>query len=392
MGDANITRSQFTEFKTDGSTVMLKYMQQGTYIADSDFNEVGQISSQRAARHLWNLIKRQNSRFSTGWTITGGSNQVTVSAGDAALLVNLTRAGALLATIADSDKAYIFHLASNTNVTCPTQTTTRTDCLYLDVTIPIIDSSTGEDQTLVNPAIGKETAVDQRLKFAFAVYANSSVPPTPVPSGHYYVAIATIARTASATIPDNTITNLLDQYNTVDDTELVVSYLKSDGTRTLTGDLAVTSGKLIDGIDLSAIPDILYAQSLIAGFSSADTITDWGSVGESAWVQTGSTSYVKKLRLSYFKRPNAKKLYVGFDAYGSSANLGFMRVTVAGCTPIENAGGFPTVTGWQVQTPFAVDISALSTGADANILIELKTTNGGVTVGIRKVVVWTQED
>jgi len=391
MGDANITRDQFSEFKANGSTVLHKYMQQGTYIADSDFNEVGQISSQRAARHLWNLIKRQNVRFSTGWNITGGSNQVTVSAGDAALLVNIKRAGTSLLTVADSDKAYIFHLTSNTNVTCPTQTTSaRTDCLYLDITLPIIDSV--DDATLVNPAIGKETSVDQRLTFAFATREGYAVPPT-APSGHYYVAIATIARTASATIANNTIMNLLDQYNTIEDVELAVSYLKADGTRSLTSDMAVTAAKTIDGLDLSETAEIIYTQALAAPYNSDAEIADWSNDKTSAWsLNAGSNSYKKKLRISYYKRVNAKRLYVKFEHGWGNYNNSTVRVTVNGATPVTQITPF-SGDGWSgVFFTMVVDISGIVTNADANILIEMISNNGTGTLAIRRLLVWTEID
>ncbi|MCK9568825.1 hypothetical protein M0R72_07790 [Candidatus Pacearchaeota archaeon] len=389
MGDANITRDQFTEFKTDGSTVLLKYMQQGTYIADSDFNEVGQVSSQRAARHLWNLIKRQNVRFSTGWAITGGTNSVTVSAGDAALLVNMKRAGTLLPTVTDSDKAYIFHLAANTNVTAwTTPAGARTDCLYLDITLPIYDSV--DDTTLVNPAIGKETSVDQRLLFAFAKREGYSVPPT-APTDHYYVAIATIARTASATIADNTITNLLDTYNITADIALQYSYLKSDGTRPLTGDLTVTATKTIDGIDLSELTDIIYSQVLEAPYNSDSEITDWTTDNTSCWsLNAASTPYKKKLRISYHKKTNAKQLYVRFEAGNFAYNTGNVRVTVAGCTPVVQLVSGSAGWGSPVQYTITVPISALAANVDANILIEMNSNNGTGTFAIRKLSVWTQ--
>jgi hypothetical protein len=395
MGDANITRDQFTEFKANGSTVMLKYMQQGTYIADSDFNEVGQISSHRAARHLWNLIKRQNVRFSTGWAITGGISgglgKVTVSAGDAALLVNMTRAGTLLPTVADSDKAYILHLTSNTDVTgWTTPGGARTDCLYLDITLPIIDSV--NDATLVNPAIGKETAVDQRLTFAFAKREGYSVPPT-APTDHYYVAIATIARTASATIADNMITNLLDTYNITADVNLQYPYLKADGTRGLTGDMAVTATKLVDGLDLSEAAEIIYTQALEAPYNSDSEITDWTTDKTSCWsLNTASTPYMKKLRISYYKRVNAKQLYVRFEAGCFASNTGNVRVTINGVTPVVQLVSGSANWTTPVQYTIAVSISALAVNVDANILIEMNSNAGTGTFAIRKLLVWTEID
>lgn len=523
MGDYSITRDQYDETKA----VQRKIVQTGTQALDSDINEIGQISDQRAARILWNLIVQENSRFGTGWVITGGISgglgQVTVSAGDAAIMV-------------ETDKARVFTLATNTNITgWTTPGGTRTDCLYLDITLPIIDSHTPPDNdvTLVNPAWGKETAVDQRLAFSFVKYEGYSAPPT-APAGHYYVGIATISRTASATITDGMITNLLHEYkmnpeatvNTaaivdqavttakikdrnvttaqiallnvtgaeiatnaitvtkiaggavtaakmatdaaignitagtltgdkfvaatitgaklanqtvsstqianqtitatqianltitaaqianatltstqiatagVSDGNLAVPYIKADGTRNLTGNLAFTAGVTVDGVDPSVISDVIFVQRLEAGYNLNDVITDWSATtAASAWTlaDPGDHLFKVKIRVPYYKKANAKKLYTRFEA---GMKLGFddyVGVTVQGLTQVVS----PALTTFNCPATWngtffelVVDISSLATNADANVIVAMRGTGGTgtVTLAMRKVMIWTQVD
>ena len=380
MGDANITRDQFSEFKANGSTVLHKYMQQGTYIADSDFNEVGQISSQRAARHLWNLIKRQNVRFSAGWNITGGSNQVTVSAGDAALLVNIKRAGTSLLTVADSDKAYIFHLTSNTNVTCPTQTTTRTDCLYLDITLPIIDSV--DDATLVNPAIGKETSVDQRLTFAFAKREGYSVPPT-APSGHYYVAIATIARTASATIADGSITNLLYHYADIVDLSVTTEKINASAVTTAKMlDDTVTAAKMANGILCYPI----YADSANIATVNVDAAARPEYIG--------APSSRVKIRTSAFKLAGFNTIRARMEYYQSgyvSPYHSHLALTVNGAVSANSSVHVSGNIAWGTWISLSYDCSAIADNTDLEICIGMDLQTGATFI-IRHVTIWASYD
>ena len=529
MGDYTVTRDQYLESKA----VQRKIMQDGTQALDADINEVGQICDQRTARHLWNLIERQNARFGTGWVITGGLGtdslgKVTVSAGDAAIMV-------------ETDKARICNLATNTIVgSWTTPGGTRTDCLYLDITLPIIDSHTlpDRDVTLVNPAWGKETAVDQRLAFSFVKREGYSTPPT-APADHYYVSIALISRTASATITDGTITNLLHEYKmspeatvntaaiidqavttakikdrnvttgkiallgvtgaeiatdaitvtkiaggavtavklatdaaignitadslfgsklatgasgngitgdrinaatitgaklanqtitatqianltvtaaqianatitstqifdaTITEAKLAVQFLRSSGTNNLTGNLALTAGVTIDGVDPSVISDIIYAQTLEATFGINDVITNWSAAtAASAWTlaDDGDHLYKAKLRKAYYKKANAKKLYVRFEAgMALTASDSYAGVTVQGLTQVvsPSLSTFNCPATWNgTFFDLVVDISSLATNADANVIVAMRGTNGTGTASIsmRKVMIWTQVD
>lgn len=81
----------------------------------------------------------------------------------------------------------------------------RNDLVYLDVWEREVDS-TG-DTTLVNPAIGVETAVRLKREWAVRVVEGSTTLPTS-PAGHAYYALATLARTGgSATIAAGAITD-----------------------------------------------------------------------------------------------------------------------------------------------------------------------------------------
>jgi hypothetical protein len=253
---ADVTRDQGAEIRQN-QMVLGKIFQNDRTVPDAELTEIGQLGQYLTSRMLANLVNHQNTRFGSGWDVTGGTNQVTIALGDAALLW-------------DSDHAFIVSKGANHNLTFTTPNSgTRTDYVYVDLEIVEVDSTT--DSTLINSAVspdpdyGQETAIDRRLAYSFAKTQGTSVPAAP--AGHTYVTLASISRTAGVdAIADGDITENLVVYPFgVPDSLLLESYLKADGTRQLDDDMAVATGKTIDGADISEFGRTIFAQSYNPG-------------------------------------------------------------------------------------------------------------------------------
>lgn len=380
----DISRDQFSDDNLTERVVA----QQNTYIVDSDFNEAGQVAMHRAARQLHRLIKSGLARFGAGWAITGGTNQVTVSAGDAALEL-------------EPEKSFIHRLASNTNVSGWTTPTggDRTDYLYVQAELKEVSAT--DDPNLVNPDVGKATIGHIRLSFEFKKQEGGSVPSAP--AGFYNVTIATIERySGQATIANGDITNHLKDIDVVRaedigagevgndeladgilDSKLAVSYLKADGSRELTGDQAVASGITIDGVDVGELVERIYAHHWEGDSSSAPWPADNDS-SLGAWVLTVAGPALKYFRaFAYTKRANDKYLKFRFEAQRRQADVGLIRFYVNGLGGSGYVEQDTTALNTWASYELVVDISAIADDSDCRILMTL-THGVSATTWMRK--------
>ncbi len=289
MGNADITRDQFSAAKN----VIRKIGQRDVYIVDADFNEQGQVSDYRLTELAYLLAQGKNIRFGSGWAISGGSNQISITAGKA--LIQLA-----------TGQSYILNQpTSPLNVTGWTTPSggNRTDILYADISLPIID--VGDDATIVNPTVGLETCVDQRLTYTLVKLQGTvggGVPtiPTP-PAGHYYVAICQIARTSGqATINAIDITNLLTPWHPLQEV-------------------------------------VIWNHAYVAPVGQNFTIIDdWDDQTKVIGLTNDSTpTYYKKLAVPLYKKPwfNTVIFRAQLRRRTSSSATYNMRLTVNGFTP-----------------------------------------------------------
>lgn len=367
MGDADITRDQFLASKR----VMRKIAQRNTYIVDADFNEQAQISDYRLTEALYNMSVRTPIRFAAGWVMTGGSNQVQVAAGQA--IVNINAGQSYVLTLPSVESITGFTTPSGGN---------RIDIVYLDISLLIYD--VGNDPTLINPAVGVECCVDQRLAFTFmklqgTVGGGAPALPTPA-AGHYYVQVAQIARTNGvATINNSDITNAVTLW----------SPLHSDGHVQLAGSMSVAADITIDGVDLDKSADVLYCQTLQAAYSNGAVITDYGSAYEQCFMSAASGSGVSGtvLKIVAYRRRNYKKIRARMELRQDNSTSGNdVSLTVNALTPAvfhrtSSGGTFESV-------ELEVDVSGVTENAALDILIKMITATPFTGLsGIRKVVI-----
>lgn len=187
---ANITRDHFSEARG----VTKKRMQKGVHLIDADWNEQVDAIDRRLERELSALVKYESRRIGDGFKVvaTGASLQVTITAGS--VIVHLASGRARLLRLEMDHTLGGFSAFGSL----------RTDHVYLD--IAETEVGTAVDPDLVNPDLGKETCVDIRLSYSFAI-SNGGAPGA-APSGHTYVSLATVT-SASNFIEIGAVTNLL---------------------------------------------------------------------------------------------------------------------------------------------------------------------------------------
>ena len=228
MGDYNVTRDQWDEAKK----VALKILQSGVFVTDADYNEMNRVLENKVNR----LTRALSMRTMTGVRVgnayawkSGGTNTISLNRGDAFV----PRPGA---------SGEFIHIFEDYDITKGGWTTPsggdRTDWLYLDIYYDIVDSD--DDVGLINPDVAEETMVDVRLKVDWKQQEGGSFPSPP--TGHNYVKIVTIARlNGNAQITEDMCTFELKN----------IAPLCQDGSIELIGDLSVSEGIKIDGVDIS---------------------------------------------------------------------------------------------------------------------------------------------
>ena len=329
-------------------------------MADFRLNELARLSTDGA-----------QARSGSGWGLTGGTNQITVAAGQAVLNIS-------------SSQSYVVTLTGNQTVSGFTTPSggNRNDVVYLDISLPIFDVA--DDATLVNPAVGTEACVDQRLSLTFVVLQGSiggGLPSIPAaPTGHYYIALAEIARTSGvASISNGNITNKLRIF------EPLLSY----GDVSIKGNIAVDAGITIDGVDLNESADVLYSQTLAAAYSEGSVITDYGSAYENCFRPAAAGSAVSNtvLKVAAYRRRNYKKIRAKFEfrqdntTTGNQATLTVNALTPAVFTRSSSSGNWEFV-------ELEVDVAAVAEDAILDIVIKLITASPYTgSCGIRKVVI-----
>lgn len=333
------TRDNFDNSKA----IVRKLFGFGKYAVGSDMNEVGQAADDRLSQVL-KLLAVDGIRFGTGWTITGGTNQVTVSAGSAAV-----------ETI--DDRAHVLDLASNTDVTGWTTPSGggRTDYLYLDIEFEQVDP-TG-DSSLLHPDVDEETVNDIRLTYAFTKQEGGSVPSAP--AGHYYFTIATITRSDGVdTIADGDIENHLHKWDPLQVYESVER-------------------------------EVIYAQTLAASYGSGgNEPIEWTAARFESEGGAGS-GFDTKLRIAFYKKPNTKTVHVRCQAsnvYVTAELAVRLDVNGVGYSDIS----VPQNSGWAYYTT-SVDISGASANDDITIELQLQDTIGGGLL-VTKVLIWAESE
>lgn len=174
---ANITRNQFDPTKG----VLRKVLQRGVFLLDSDWNEQMDVLQDETQKALGISTHNDSSRIGDGFKITNAvtppDDEVTIKAGWGIFKLSDGRSIALKN---ESDMtAFGFS---------PFAGGPYTDYVYIDIFIDEIDSS--EDANIVNPDIGQETCVDQRVSWTIEISQNTA-PPAP-PADHYYIVLATV--------------------------------------------------------------------------------------------------------------------------------------------------------------------------------------------------------
>ncbi|MGB5107338.1 MAG: hypothetical protein WBP42_11565 [Candidatus Zixiibacteriota bacterium] len=340
MGDADITRDQFDAAKRKTRLIA----QRNTYIVDADFNDVGQVSDYQRAELAYLLAQGKKLRFGTGWNITGGSNQVTVSSGKALLDI-----GGI---------SYVLDSAAAQNVsgwTTPSGNT-RNDVLYLDISFSIFDQA--DDTEIINPAVGVEACVYEKLVYTLVKLEGTlggGVPSIPTaPAGHYYVGIATIARASGvATIANIDISSQLTPWFP---TNAIVFF--AQGTEAAYGKVSAEAAAWSD-----------------SGAGMFDT----------AWaVPEGVATWYTKRRIQIYKDKRFNKVRLRCMARNENAS----HTTNFGITVGSFARQTLTITTqtWTFKE-IIVDVSTAVEGADIAAIIELQSENSTNTPMITKVEV-----
>lgn len=226
---ANITRDQFVE----ANAVSKKIFQEGSFVADADLNELGDILRIGNRRLLSCLVGHTNRRFGDGFKVTGtgASLAVTIEAGFAAFLIG-------------TQQAVLLNLAEDATLSgFTTWSTSRTDYVYIDISEPEI--SAAEDPNIVNPDVGQETCRDLRLEYVFAI--STGAVPGAAPTGHTYISIASITKTTGSNIAAGDVTVLISSDLALGDGSITTAMLADD---------AVTNDKIAadvagDGLEQS---------------------------------------------------------------------------------------------------------------------------------------------
>ena len=260
MGDYNVTRDQWDEAKK----VALKILQSGVFVTDADYNEMNRVLENKINR----LTRALSMRTMTGVRVgnayawkSGGTNTISLNRGDAFV----PRPGA---------SGEFIHIFEDYDITKGGWTTPsgsdRTDWLYLDIYYDIVDSD--DDVGLINPDVAEETMVDVRLKVDWKQQEGGSFPSPP--TGHNYVKIVTIARlngndqitedmctfelkNIAPLCQDGSIELIGDlsvsEGIKIDGVDISEDLVRRDGTKSITGDLSVDAGIKIDGVDISQL-------------------------------------------------------------------------------------------------------------------------------------------
>lgn len=181
---ADVTQNTFSESKKYVKTIF----QRNRNVLDSELNELQDDARVMGYRELQSVFGTTELvvSSSTSLKVTGGTNQITVSAG-----VGLAY-------------GYLVSQTSPLNVTSlTTPGGARTDCVWLSISESEIDSVA--DTAIAAPALG-ETTRRSKLIVGWGVLENSLVPPAstgePWSGGTVYIRVALLSRTASAVIND----------------------------------------------------------------------------------------------------------------------------------------------------------------------------------------------
>lgn len=198
---ADITRDQFDPTKG----VLRKVLQKGVYLLDSDWNEQMDIFQDEIRKALGISSDNKSHRVGDGFKITNAedppTNQVTIKAGWGIFKLSDGRSIALK-NESDITKSGFSAFAGGP----------YTDYVYIDIFIDEIDSS--EDANIVNPDVGQETCVDERVSWTIEIKQNA-LPGTP-PANHFFVSLASVLVRDNDKAYPWKITNLL-----IDNTEIV---------------------------------------------------------------------------------------------------------------------------------------------------------------------------
>jgi len=183
------------------------YIEQGVPVLDRDLNLMQDIIS----RTLRSLI----SRF-IGDGVASGSNGFAIQAipanNDFRILT-----GSVLVNGIDVINGADINYSSQAGV--PLLTTppaspppTRTDTVYLDVSLALVEVSGAQDQDLLNSSdVGLQTSVRQKVVWVARVAEGATSPPSPA-AGHTHFPLARLVRIAGATqIQASMITDLRKQ-------------------------------------------------------------------------------------------------------------------------------------------------------------------------------------
>lgn len=169
-------------------------LQQGVPLVDADWNEQADIARNELYAGL--ALTAGSVAARGGLNVTGiGSNDLRLNAGSAVISGRPLSLATLLryTTQRYRDPA----LAAKDGIVRPPDLTTpasaRTDIVYLHVFEREVDSA--EDQEVINPAIGIETAVRTKRESVLRVQENSSSLPVALP-GHQTLALALLRRPA----------------------------------------------------------------------------------------------------------------------------------------------------------------------------------------------------
>jgi hypothetical protein len=205
--------------------VQKKIFQKETKLTDADLNEQIDISKHAREFMMSALGGSEDVRFGDGFKViehpTDTTNQVRVKAGRAAVHLN-------------SGRAIVIQLGSDQDMSgFTTPGSPRTDYIYLDLVENEIDST--EDEDLINPAVGAETAIDIRLSYSIEE-AEGSIPDPA--SGHVHVVLAEINRPAStpgitSDIVINKLTDILGYREVLWTMSMFNNFMTAGGTSTV---------------------------------------------------------------------------------------------------------------------------------------------------------------
>lgn len=322
MGNATTGRNQYLESKNN----LKKIFQEATLLTAPDINEQSDIILNRMSRILYDVVKQGSVRFGTGWALSGGSNSITIAAGDCAIRVP------------GQGRTYLLYLSGNTAVTGWTTPNTgdRIDVLYLDLHFKIIDSA--DEAGLIDPNYGTENAVDYRLTWTYGLQQGTvggGVPSLPSPpTDHYYVAIANIART-----------NGVATINFVDITNLLVPWQPQSEIMLYSETHTVAMG---------------VNTNVAAGFATGTDVY--------AVTQEATPAFYSKFRGACFKSAKFNKIKARFYARGQTT--GTCRFTVNGFTAVEMVRSDNTTNTYHEIT---INVETAADNADLNWNFEIKS-------------------